>query len=124
MARIRQRICVAALALVVALVGIVPRADAYRCAAMGRMISHACCGKNERAETRIDAACCERLPARAIDARATSAAPDVRIAPAPLAGLLEYASLTAPSSLLAPAVVHLASRPPGEPHRLSTVLRI
>ena len=127
LARIHRTIAVGALALVVALVGILPLVDAYRCVSMGgRLASHSCCPADEREEARIDRTCCERLPARAMEARATSDATDARIAPAPLAGLLTFPPVSAAFAVgFVVAAADSEGRPPGERlHLLSTILRI
>lgn len=125
-ARIHRTIFAGALALVVLLVWVLPLVDAYRCASMGRMTSHSCCAAAEHAEARIDRSCCERLPARAMEARAISDAPEVRIAPAPLSGLLTFPPV--PAAFAVGFVVAAADPeglPPGERlHLLSTILRI
>jgi hypothetical protein len=126
-APVSRTIFAGALALILALVGILPLADTYRCVSMGRiMTSHPCCAADQTAEARIDRTCCERLPARAQEVRASSVAPDLRIAPASLSGVLQFPSLAIPSpGAWVVAAAHADGRPPGERlHQLSSILRI
>jgi hypothetical protein len=117
------------IALSVGATGILPAGDAYRCLAMGRRMApgHDCCASCELPQSAIGRPCCERVAGRALEARAASPIEQARIAPAPLAGVLVFAT---PSG--APHTIALAApagwprgRPPGELlDRFSVVLRI
>ena len=122
-----SRVLALAIAVCTGATGVLPSGDGSRCIAMGVLLQAGddCCAKCD-ATSSIGTPCCEVIHGRILEARGPSSAPQTRIAPAPLVGILSFA---APASLTgclsASLTTHARGGPPGDQlERFSAILRI
>jgi hypothetical protein len=119
-----SRLLALSLAVVAAVVGVLPSLVRYRCVRSGGQaaMARACC-RGELAEPRLTRPCCERLAAPALEARATSERPASGAAPT-----VALQPRLVPSRAVGPTAAFAAERravgPPHgqDPHLLSPVL--
>jgi hypothetical protein len=123
------RLLALAIALSVGATGLLPARDRARCVAMDRLMAPGddCCARCTDPSRSIGPPCCELVRGRALDARSPAPPSHARIAPAPFAGFVAFASSTA--GALDPIACRLAAARHERPlrdlvQRLSTVLRV
>jgi hypothetical protein len=126
---VMARLLALAIALSVGATGLLPARDRARCVAMDRLMAPGddCCPRCTEPSRSIGPPCCELVHGRVLDARSPAPPSHARIAPAPFAGFVAFASCAAaardPIARRLAAVRH--ERPPGDRgQRLSTVLRV
>ena len=115
------RLLALALAACTAATGVLPALDGTRCVAMDRAMSaQEHCPRCRAPASSIGAPCCEAVHVSSLEARANPAPHQPRLAPPPLAALLDEPLFLA-GQVAARAV---AAQPRGQPPPRTAVLRI